>query len=206
MCASFFLPTQFCNWNFKMYFWLRVQKSLIELFFCIIVKYIFHFPIALPFFLHSKYKKSCWKQLNLALKHKLCFHNTFCPAKQLVVRHFKFYCEYSIEEYLALAKDVIPLQQCGVIWLTKQELPGESIWKLIASMYWQHWSLKVSPKWLFSSREIQLFLSAENMSKCYFGKKLLTFSFTACKISVTALVRSPPINLSCETLSNSWIG
>lgn len=86
MRASFFLPTQFCNWNFKMYFWLRVQKSFIELFFCIIVKYIFHFPIVLPF-LHSKHKKSCWKQLNLALKHKLCFHNTFCPAKQLVVMH-----------------------------------------------------------------------------------------------------------------------
>lgn len=128
-----------------MYLWLY---KLVSFLFCITVKYIFPFLNG-----NSKYKKSCQKQPKLAPKHKLCFHNVFCPTKQLVVMHFKFYWEYFVGEYLALAKDIIPLQQCGVQRLIKQELPGVTIWKLIALMYWQHWPLTTES---FSCSAVQL--------------------------------------------------
>lgn len=181
-------------------------------FFCFTVKYIFHFSVALPCFLYSKYNNSCWKQPNLALKVEICFYNVFCPAQQLDVVHLLhvllgIFCIRILgfgQRYHSTSAMLIYLATFSENELINQELPGVSIWKLIASVYWQHWSYS-SPKWLFSSREIQLFLSAENMSRWYFGKKLLTFSFTVCSISVKVLVKSPPINVSCETLSDLWI-
>lgn len=87
LCARFLLSTQFSNWDSKRYLNWSIEWHP-HFFFCCTVNF---FCVCLSCsalcVLFSKYSNICWKQTDLALRADICFHNIFCPAKQLHAMH-----------------------------------------------------------------------------------------------------------------------